>query len=80
MAIHRTQIYLEKTQYQLLQARARREGRSMAALIRNILDEHLTGKASNPRQDPLRRAIGMGKGDGSAVAENCDDFLYGDKS
>jgi hypothetical protein len=52
----------------------------MAALIRNILDEHLTGKASNPRQDPLRRAIGMGKGDGSAVAENCDDFLYGDKS
>ncbi len=52
----------------------------MAALIREILDDYLCGKASAARRDPLRHAIGIGKGDGSAVAENYEDFLYGEKS
>lgn len=79
-AIHRTQIYLESSQYEILKSRARREGKSMAAVIREILDEYLGGKSSMRRPDPLRRAIGIGKGDGAAVAENYQDFLYGDKS
>ncbi len=78
--IHRTQIYLENSQYELLRSRARREGKSMAALIREVLDGYLSGKASRGGQDPLRRAIGIGKGDGAAVAENYEDFLYGDQS
>jgi len=80
LAIRRTQIYLEDSQYELLRSRARREGKSMAAVIREILDEYLGGKASMSRRDPLRHAIGIGKGDGAAVAENYQDYLYGDKS
>lgn len=79
-AIHRTQIYLETSQYELLGSRARREGKSMAALIREILDEYLGGKASAGRRDPLHRAIGIGKADGSPVAENHQDFLYSERN
>jgi hypothetical protein len=79
-AVHRTQIYLQRSQYEILRARARKEGKSMAAVIREILDEHFCGKASTARRDPLHRVIGIGEGDGSAVAENSEDFLYGEKS
>ena len=51
----------------------------MAAVVREILDEHLSGKASSTGLDPLHRAIGIGKGDGAAVAENYKDFLYGER-
>ena len=77
--MHRTQIYLEEGQYQILRALARREGRSLAAVIRGILDAHLSG-ASSRAVDPLDGVLGVGEGDGSAVAENCDDYLYGDES
>jgi hypothetical protein len=77
--LHRTQIYLEPNQYELLRSRARRESKSLAAVIRNILDASLGGSATTPVRDPLRAVIGIGKGDGSAVAENYEDFLYGEK-
>ncbi len=64
----------------MLRARARREDKSMAELIRTVLDEYLCGKSYGSSEDPLRRAIGIGKGDGSAVAENCEEFLYGEKN
>lgn len=77
--MHRTQIYLEQSQYELLRTRARRESKSLAAVIRNILDAALQGAATLPVRDPLRAVTGIGKGDGSAVAENYEDFLYGEK-
>ena len=77
--MHRTQIYLEEGQFQLLRALARREGKSLAAVIREILDAHLSG-ASATAADPLDGLLGIGVGDGSAVAENSDDYLYGDGS
>jgi hypothetical protein len=78
--IHRTQIYLEDGQYEMLLARSRREDKSMAELIREALDDFLSGRSLDSGEDPLRQAIGIGKGDGSAVAENCEEFLYGEKS
>ena len=39
--MHRTQIYLEDSQYRLLKEKARRQGTSLAAVIRLILEEHL---------------------------------------
>jgi len=36
-AMHRTQVLLEDEQYQVLSSRARLEGRSMAALVREVL-------------------------------------------
>jgi hypothetical protein len=77
--MHRTQIYLEENQYQMLRSQARREGRSLAAIIRGILQAHLGGRRNATAQDPFRRVLGIGKGDGSRVAENCEEYLYGAK-
>ena len=77
--MHRTQIYLEDIHYQVLLNRARRDGKTLSALIREILDEHL-GFGPGKGKDPLSDVIGIGKGDGSRVAENYEDYLYGKKS
>ena len=52
----------------------------MAELIRAVLDEYLSGRSYGSGEDPLQKAIGIGKGDGSAVAEHCEEFLYGEKN
>ncbi|MBI4617139.1 MAG: ribbon-helix-helix domain-containing protein [Planctomycetes bacterium] len=77
--MHRTQVYLEEAHYQALRSRARREGKTIAALIREMLDRYLApgGAAGGP--DPFDRVIGVGKGDGAAVAENYEEYLYGGK-
>ena len=77
--MHRTQVYLDDRHYEILRSRAKREGKSLAALIREILDEHLAGVPVKGVADPLSDVIGLGEGDGSAVAENYEDFLYGER-
>jgi hypothetical protein len=77
--MHRTQVYLEETHCQLLRARAKREGKSLAAVLREILDQHFSAADGGSVDDPFARVIGIGKGDGSTVAENYEDYLYGDK-
>jgi hypothetical protein len=79
--MHRTQIYLEEAQYEMLRAQAQRAGKSLAALIREILDRHLRrGATPTPTPDPLDGIVGIAEGDGSAVAENHAEYLYGDLS
>lgn len=75
--MHRTQVYLEETQYKTLRGRARREGKTLAAVIREILGAHLSGACTSDEADPFDAVIGIAKGDGSAVAENHADYLYG---
>lgn len=76
--MHRTQIYLDESQYELLRSRARREGKSLASIIREILDQHFRGDAPSPA-DPLAAVIGIGSGNGAAVAEHYEDYLYGEE-
>ena len=78
--MHRTQVYLEESQYEALRARARREGRSLASVIREIIDVQLGVRYAGGLKDPFRGVIGVGEGDGSAVAENYEDYLYGGRS
>jgi len=78
--MHRTQIYLEDGQYEMLRTQARREGKSLAAVIREILSEYLGGGQRRPSTDDFNAVIGIGAGDGSRVAENYEDYLYGDDS
>lgn len=73
--MHRTQVYLGEDQYEMLKTRARREGKTLASVIREILDAHLKG--AKPAEDPFDAVIGLAKGDGSAVAENHAEYLYG---
>ena len=75
--MHRTQVYLEESQYEMLKTRARREGKTLAAVIRDLLDSGLRGGPAG--RDPFDDVIGIAKGDGLAVAENHAEYLYGDK-
>ena len=79
-SMHRTQIYLEEAHYQLLRSWARREGKSMAAVIRGILDLHLRRGTKLRSRDAFAHVIGIGKGNGSAVAENYENYLYGEEA
>ena len=75
--VKRTQIYLEESQHRALQQRARREGKSLAALIRECVATYLYPSAPPANADPLSAVIGVGKGDGACIAERVDDYLYG---
>ena len=75
--MHRTQIMLETDQYQALRERARRAGKSMGLVIREILDEGL--KSSSPRKRARTRLKSL-KGffdDASVQGRHHDDVLYG---
>ena len=62
----RTQIQLTESQLEAVKARAAEEGRSMADVIRTLVDESLSGSGRSGREERRRRAlaaIGMlGKG------------------
>lgn len=74
--MHRTQILLEDRQYRLLRERARRQGVSMAGLIRAILDRELSGPPGG-QESGLWEIVGIDEGDASAVSERTDRYLYG---
>jgi hypothetical protein len=78
--LHRTQVYLEESHYMLLRSLARRQGKTLAAVIRDILGAHFRKATAGGAQDAFARVVGIGKGDGSAVAENYEDYLYGEES
>lgn len=78
--IHRTQLHLDEARYAVLANRAKREGKSIAQVVRDLIDEDLMRRESSRRKDSLDNIIGIFKGDGAAVAEHVDDYLYGDKA
>jgi plasmid stability protein len=76
----RTQIQLTEPQFEALKARAAAEGRSMADLIRALVDDSLSGAGRPGREERRRRAlaaIGMlGKGPRD-LSRRHDDYLAG---
>lgn len=75
---HRTQLYLDESRYQFLSQWARKKGSSIAQAVRELIDEKMKAAAQpQKRKDPFWKTVGLGSGDGSAVAENYEDFLYG---
>ncbi|MBI3940882.1 MAG: hypothetical protein HY315_08610 [Acidobacteria bacterium] len=75
--MHRTQIILEEWQYQTLRTRAEQEGRSISAVVREILRTVLDRPPH--RKSQLRGIEGVGE-DRSAYGRAHDRFLYGGKS
>lgn len=77
--MHRTQISLEKDQYELLTREARRRGVSLSALLRELVEARYQrrGTSRRPAGDALARIKGIGSGSGEAVGRRHDEFLYG---
>ena len=76
--MHRTQITLEDSQYIALRERARRAGRSMGSIIRELLDRELEGqwKPRRGRSSGLNKLKGMLEDPGFG-GEDHDGILYG---
>ena len=76
--MHRTQIILDDSQYVALREKARRTGKSMGQLIRELLTQDFQGASKDHR----RRALSLAKMTGILKdpgfgGEDHDDVLYG---
>jgi Ribbon-helix-helix domain len=78
--MHRTQISLEREQYQLLVREARRRGISLSALLRElVVARYQRPKGPRAQSDPLAKITGLGEGTGEAVGRSHNKLLYGRK-
>jgi hypothetical protein len=78
--MHRTQISLEKEQYELLTREARRRRVSLSALLRELVGaRYPKRKTARTRADPLARITGLGAGNGESVGRSHNRLLYGRK-
>ena len=76
--MHRTQIMLEEEQYQALRERARRSGKSMGSVVREVLDASLRYGAqhTNVQAGELDKLNGFFS-DTETAGRQHDDILYG---
>jgi negative regulator of replication initiation len=76
--MHRTQISLEKWQYQYVVERARQTQTSISDVIRRLVTQAAQAQSSALREsDPVYSIIGIGAGDGAPVSRDHDKYLYG---
>jgi plasmid stability protein len=75
----RTQIQLTETQFEALRARASAEGRSMADVIRGLVDEAISGVGRPGIEERRRRAIAaigfLGRKGPRDLSRRHDDYL-----
>ncbi|MGQ0652295.1 MAG: ribbon-helix-helix protein, CopG family [Betaproteobacteria bacterium] len=78
--MQRTQISLEKEQYQLLSREARRRGISLSALLRElVVARYQQPRGARAQADPLARITGLGEGTGEALGRSHNELLYARK-
>ena len=76
--MHRTQVLLEEQQYQALRGRARRDGKSMGQLVRELVEAGLGAPGRKPsRRRRLRDSRGMFRAPDLRGRDH-DDHLYGE--
>jgi hypothetical protein len=75
----RTQIYLNRHEYDFVQAEAKRRDAPMAAVIRNFIDEKMEipedAWTNNPMLEPMPDEPGFDSPEDAAI--NHDHYLYG---
>ncbi len=74
----RTNIVLEEAQYQYLKGRAEREGKSMSALIRELIEAVMRPQPRSAKDDPIFGIVGMFKGKKSKrdICQQHDEIIY----
>lgn len=79
--MQRLQISLDEEHYEFLKSESFITGQSMAAVLRNLLDEIIQIRRQEILQhDPIWGAIGIGAdiGGPTDVSANVDHYLYGE--
>jgi hypothetical protein len=76
-AMVRTQVCLTDEQHRALRRAAKREGISMTALLRRMLERELLVEATKRdfRKDAIMAFVGLGRSDRSDISENHDEAL-----
>lgn len=80
--MHRLQISLTETQYEFLKSESFVIGKSMAAVLRDLLDDIIASRQQTMlNEDPVWAAIGIGEEiEGPTdVSSNVDKYLYGER-
>jgi predicted DNA-binding ribbon-helix-helix protein len=72
--MHRTQILLEKWQYERMKTIAEREGRSLSSVVREAIDVFLRRGSAKPATR-LSEIVGIAE-DTESRGRNHDDVLY----
>ena len=75
MDMHKTQLYLEEIQYMVLRDRAVREKKSIAQLVREMINQAIAPKKG---KDSLDGFVGMFNSGYTNIGQNFKDYLYGD--
>lgn len=73
--MHKTQLYLEESQYLILRDWAVKRKKSIAQLVREMIDLAIAPKQGH---DPLFDVIGIASAKHGNVSQHADDYLYGD--
>jgi hypothetical protein len=69
----KTTLYLSESDYRLLKAMARREGRPAAALVREAVAEYSRSRGAKRRP----RSLGAGRSGRGDVSERAEELLGG---
>jgi len=70
----RTQVYFSEEQHRALRRAAKREGLSMTALLRRMVDREL-GKRQDYAKDAIMALADLGRSGRSDISENHDEAL-----
>jgi Ribbon-helix-helix protein, copG family len=73
----RTQVYLSEEQHRALRQTARREGISMTALLRRMVERELLGRLQSQdyAKDAIMALADLGRSGRSDISENHDEAL-----
>lgn len=73
----RTQVYLSEEQHRALRQAARREGISMTALLRRLVERELLRKPGKPdySKEAIMAFIGLGSAEPADTSERHDEAL-----
>jgi len=73
----RTQVYFSEEQHRALRRAARREGISMTALLRRMVERELVGRTARPdySKDAIMAFVGLGSTEPDDISERHDEAL-----
>lgn len=73
----RISVALSQRSYNFLRREVRLRRTSMAAVIREMIEDRMRARRRTRAGHPFQNIIGLGRGDGSPVSENHDRYLCG---
>lgn len=73
----RTQVYFSEEQHRVLRQAAMREGISVTAMLRRMVERELVGKAAKPAysKDAMMAFVGLGSAEPGDTSERHDEAL-----